>query len=82
MYSIISILSFVICFILIMHHAYEHRDGGKHPLYGIDKYFQISDIGNFKTFNHETFVILFFTIGTLSAYLYYLKKKDKSPKKI
>ena len=67
-YSLVSILSFTICFILILHHAYEHRDGGKHPLSGIDKYFQISDIGNFRTFNHETFVIIFFTIGILSTY--------------
>lgn len=57
----ISIACFLISILLVIHHAYIH------PNYkGLDRFFQLSDVGNFKTFNHETFVILFFVLGIIS----------------
>lgn len=63
----IVLLAFLVAFLLIVHHAYKHRPNGDDPLYGLDQYFQLSDVGNFRTFNHETFVILFLMIGCFNA---------------
>lgn len=49
--------------VLVLHHAYIHRENGNQPLKGIDKFFQISDVGNFNSFNHETFILLFLFIA-------------------
>lgn len=73
-YLIISIVSFTISFVIILHHAYEHREGSQNPLYGTDRYFQLSDVGNLNAFNHEMFVILFFIIGIISIFGVLLKK--------
>ena len=72
----IYIIFFVISLLLVLHHAYIHPD-----YKGLDRYFQMSDIGfskrtvgskgplgNFKTFNHEMFVILFFILGMISLW--------------
>jgi hypothetical protein len=61
--TLIAYASFLVAIILILHHGYKHRPGGKDPLYGLDQYFQLSDVGNFRTFNHEMFVIFFTVIG-------------------
>jgi len=55
-------------FLLVIHHAYKHRPCGEYPLYGLDRYFQLSDVGNFRTFNHEMFVILFIIIGCIALF--------------
>jgi hypothetical protein len=60
-----SIVSYLVAILLVIHHAYKHSLSGEEPLYGMDKYFQISDVGNYRTFNHETFVILFVIIGSV-----------------
>lgn len=57
------LIVYIICFSLIIHHGYYHRPSGKDPLYGLNQYFQLSDVGNFKTFSHEMFVIAFFFVG-------------------
>lgn len=63
--------SFLIAaFLLILHHGYKHRPSGEDPLYGFDQYFQLSDVGNFRTFSHEMFVILFTFVG-LSILLFH-----------
>jgi len=64
----IILTTFTIAFFLIIHHAYKHRPGGEDPLYGLDQYFQLSDVGNFRTFNHEMFVILFIFIALFNAF--------------
>jgi len=61
--TLIAYASFLVAIILILHHGYKHRPGGEDPLYGLDQYFQLSDVGNFRTFNHEMFVILFTVFG-------------------
>ena len=61
--TIISFASLLFALLLIIHHGYKHRPGGEYPLYGIDQYFQLSDVGNIATFNHEMFVILFTIVG-------------------
>ena len=58
---------FLTALLLVIHHAYKHRASGDEPLYGIDQYFQLSDVGNFRTFNHEMFVILFIIIGCVAS---------------
>lgn len=62
-----SFYCFFIAFCLIIHHAYKHRPNGEDPLYGMDQYFQLSDVGNFRTFNHEMFIILFILIALFTA---------------
>lgn len=64
----IVFISLFIAVILIIHHAYKHRPSGEDPLYGLDQYFQLSDVGNFKTFNHEMFVILFVLIALFNVF--------------
>jgi hydrogenase/urease accessory protein HupE len=61
--TIIALASLLTAVVLILHHGYKHRSGGQDPLYGVDQYFQLSDVGNFRTFNHEMFVIFFTVIG-------------------
>jgi hypothetical protein len=61
--TFIAFASLVIALLLIIHHGYKHRPDGEYPLYGLDQYFQLSDVGNFTTFNHEMFVILFTIVG-------------------
>lgn len=62
-YAILSIVFFAISLLLVLHHAYIHPD-----YKGLDRYFQMSDVGNFKTFNHEMFTILFFILGMISLW--------------
>jgi len=61
--TFIAFASLVIALLLIIHHGYKHRPDGEYPLYGLDQYFQLSDVGNITTLNHEMFVILFAIIG-------------------
>jgi hypothetical protein len=59
----LTLALFLTALLLVIHHAYKHRSNGEDPLYGLDQYFQLSDVGNFRTFNHEMFVILLIIIG-------------------
>ena len=68
--TLIAYASLLVAIVLILHHGYKHRPGGEDPLYGIDQYFQLSDVGNFRTFNHEMFVILLTIVG-LSILLFH-----------
>jgi len=68
--TLIAYASLIVAIVLILHHGYKHRPGGEDPLYGHDQYFQLSDVGNFRTFNHEMFVILFTFVG-LSILLFH-----------
>ena len=68
--TFIASASLLVAVVLILHHGYKHRPGGEDPLYGIDQYFQLSDVGNFRTFNHEMFVILLTIVG-LSILLFH-----------
>jgi hypothetical protein len=61
--TFIAFASLLFALLLIIHHGYKHRPGGEYPLYGVDQYFQLSDVGNFTTLNHEMFVILFTIVG-------------------
>ena len=61
--TFIASASLLVAVVLILHHGYKHRPGGEDPLYGLDQYFQLSDVGNFRTFNHEMFVILLTIVG-------------------
>jgi hypothetical protein len=60
---IIAFASLLIALLLIIHHGYKHRSSGEYPLYDLDQYFQLSDVGNFRSFNHEMFVIFFTGLG-------------------
>ena len=61
---IIAFASLLIALLLIIHHGYKHRSSGEYPLYDdLDQYFQLSDVGNFRSFNHEIFVIFFTVLG-------------------
>ena len=68
--TLIPFASLLIALLLTIHHGYKHRPSGEDPLYGIDQYFQLSDVGNFKTFNHEMFVILFTIVGFVGFTLF------------
>ena len=61
--QIIAFASLLIALLLIIHHGCNHRSSGEDPLYDLDQYFQLSDVGNFRTFNHEMFVIFFTVLG-------------------
>jgi hypothetical protein len=66
---IIAFASLLVALLLIIHHGYKHRSGGEYPLYGLDQYFQLSDVGNIRSFNHEMFVI-FFTVWGIGILLF------------
>lgn len=62
-YTKTGLYCIIISFCIILHHWLIHEPNGQKPLNGLDRFFQISDIGNFKSFNHETFAIMFFVFG-------------------
>ena len=57
---------------LLLHHGWKH--GREDPATSVAQrescpevcYFQLSDVGNFKTCNHEMWIILFFVLGVVS----------------
>lgn len=64
-YRKIGLYCIILSFCIILHHWLIHGPNGEKPLNGLDRFFQISDIGNFKSFNHETFAIMFFVVGIM-----------------
>ena len=54
---------------LLLHHGWKH--GREDPATSVAQrescpevcYFQLSDVGNFKSCNHEMWIILFFVLG-------------------
>lgn len=69
--TILAILAFTlfgVCILLVMHHGYSHRWDGPHPLGGMDQYFQLSDVGNCRSCNHEMWILgLALVAGVLAA---------------
>jgi hypothetical protein len=52
--AIVMIVLLVGCCILLCHHHYHHRLGGPEPLKEpMDRWFQLSDVGNFHSCSHE-----------------------------
>lgn len=60
---------YAFCFILLIHHWWKHRPEGEDPLFGIDRWFQKSDICNFKTCRHEMWIIVIGIAGTICLVL-------------
>jgi hypothetical protein len=67
-------VAIVLCFaagvLLLLHHGWKHDQ--EDPATSVAKqescpevcYFQMSDVCNFRTCNHETWIIFFFALGT------------------
>lgn len=52
-----------ICVALLLHHRYKHREGGPHPLHGMDQWFQREDVCKFQTCNHETWILFLMSLA-------------------
>ena len=60
---------FVVAVLLLLHHGWKHAHDD--PATSVAQqescpevcYFQLSDVGNFKTCNHEMWIILFFSLA-------------------
>ena len=64
-----SITFFLVAVLLLLHHGWKH--GHEDPATSRAQqescpevcYFQLSDVGNFRTCNHEMWIILFFALS-------------------
>jgi hypothetical protein len=62
-------VSFVLAVILLLHHGYKHSKNSPENSIAQNEscaavcYFQPSDVCNFRTCNHETWILLFCFIG-------------------
>ena len=69
MLVVASAVFFVAAVVLCLHHGYEHAQDD--PATSVAQaescpevcYFQLSDVGNFRTCNHEMWIILFFALS-------------------
>lgn len=51
--------------LLILHHGYRHRQGGPEPIEGWKRFFRPSDVGNFHSCNHGTWILSFSVLGAV-----------------
>jgi len=71
MFFILAMASFVVAFALLLHHGYlhYHEDPSTSKAQAESCwpvcYFQPSDVCNFRTWNHEQFILLFFAVGII-----------------
>jgi hypothetical protein len=62
---------FCVAVLLLLHHGWKHAHEDPATSHAQQEscpevcYFQMSDVGNFKTCNHEMWIILFFTLSIL-----------------
>jgi len=71
----LAVLFFLAAVLLLLHHCWKHAR--EDPATSIAQrescievcYFQCSDVGNFKTCNHEMWIILFFSLA-LACYFW------------
>lgn len=61
-YLFCAILSLACAVALVLHHRYKHANS---ELSACQKWFQLSDVCNCKTWNHEQFVVLFVVLSVL-----------------
>lgn len=55
-----AVLALATSLALLVHHRYKHAHS---DLSACEKWFQLSDVGNCKTWNHEQFVLLFLVLS-------------------
>jgi hypothetical protein len=66
---------FAVGVLLLLHHGWKHAH--EDPATSLAQrescpevcYFQLSDVGNFRTCNHENWIILFFFLGLVCVVL-------------
>ena len=64
--------------LLLLHHGWKHAQ--EDPATSVAQrescpevcYFQLSDVGNFRTCNHEMWIILFFGLGVVCVWWAYV----------
>lgn len=65
----LSISFFLVALLLLLHHGWHHAHDDPATSHAQQEscpevcYFQLSDVGNFRTCNHEMWIILFFTLS-------------------
>lgn len=57
-----AVLSLTCSFVLVLHHRYKHANS---DLTACQKWFQLSDVCNCKTWNHEQFVVVFAVLSVV-----------------
>lgn len=68
---------FLVAVLLLLHHGWKHASEdpatslAQHESCAAVCYFQPSDVGNFKTCNHEMWILLFFSLA-LACWLWSL----------
>jgi hypothetical protein len=55
--GVIILLLLAASLILLFHHRYHHRKGGPDSLEGWSEWFQLSDVCNIKSCNHEMWIL-------------------------
>ena len=58
-----AVLSLACALALVLHHRYKHASNTE--LTACQKWFQLSDVCNFKTRNHEQFVVVFAVLSVV-----------------
>jgi hypothetical protein len=64
-----SIIFFLVALLLLLHHGWKHGHEDPATSHAQQEscpevcYFQPSDVGNFRTCNHEMWIILFFALS-------------------
>ena len=74
-FGVAALIFFVIAVLLLLHHGWKHAQ--EDPATSSAQrescpevcYFQASDVCNFKTCNHEMWIILFFVLGLVCLLL-------------
>jgi hypothetical protein len=66
----LAAILFVLAVLLLLHHGWEHASDPETSLAKQEScpevcYFQPSDVGNFRTCNHEMWILLFLALGLL-----------------
>jgi hypothetical protein len=64
-----AVIFFAMAVLLLLHHGWKHGQEDPEISHAQQEscwqvcYFQMSDVGNFKTCNHEMWIILFVVLG-------------------
>jgi hypothetical protein len=67
---VVAAVLFAVAVLLLLHHGWEHLDDPETSLAKQESclavcYFQPSDVGNFRTCNHEMWILVFLALSLL-----------------